>query len=57
MNGFTRQDKALIKHVRTHSRKTEQEAIAYLDRHCGDWRGTPLPKAKRIKSLGTGEVE
>lgn len=54
---YTRKDKALIKHVKLHGRKSEEEAIAYLDRHCGDWKGTPLPKARRLKSLGTGEAE
>ncbi len=57
MSNLNRKAKDLIKHVRTHGSKTEEEAIAYLDRYCGDWRNTPLPRAKRIKSLGTGEVE
>lgn len=57
MSNLNRKAKELIKHVRTHGSKTEEEAIAYLDQHCGDWRNTPLPRAKRIKSLGTGAVE
>lgn len=57
MTEFTRKDRSLINHVKLHGGKSEDEAIAYLNRYCGDWKGTPLPRAKRIKSLGTGEVE
>lgn len=57
MSVLTRQDKALIKHVMQHSPKNEAQAIAYLDKHCGNWRGTPVPKARRLKLLGTGDME
>jgi hypothetical protein len=54
---LTRKDKALVNHVKQFGRKTEAEAIAFCDQHCGDWRGTPLPKAKRIKSISSGDKE
>lgn len=57
MTKLTRKDRELINHVKEFGRKSEEEAIAYLDQYCGNWRGTPLPKARRVKSLGSGEVE
>jgi len=57
VSNVTRNDKALIKHVMLHGRKSESEAIAYLDRYCGNWRGTPKPKARRIKSISTPEPQ
>ncbi|MDA0148834.1 hypothetical protein [Vibrio sp. LaRot3] len=57
MTEFTRKDRELINHVKQFGGKSESEAIAYLDRYCGNWQGTPLPKAKRLKPLGSGETE
>lgn len=54
---FTKSDKQLIEHVKQFGGKTEEEAIAYLDRYCGHWQGTPIPKARRLKLLGSGEME
>ncbi|WP_064669046.1 hypothetical protein [Vibrio nigripulchritudo] len=57
MKAFTRNDRKLINHVKQHSGKDDTQAIAYLDRYCGNWRGAPLPKARRAKSLGMAKVE
>ena len=52
---FTKADRKLIDHVKRFGGKTEEEAIIYLDRYCGNWLGTPIPKARRLKQLGSGE--
>jgi hypothetical protein len=57
MATLSRNDKELIRHVMWFGKKTEQEAIEFCDQHCGDWRGTPLPKAKRLKSIASSEKE
>ncbi|SIO94814.1 MULTISPECIES: hypothetical protein [Vibrio] len=53
MTDFTRQDKQLIKHVMQFGGKSKEAAIEYLNHYCGNWQGTPLPKAKRIQSRAT----
>ncbi|CAA6687560.1 hypothetical protein [Lentimonas sp. CC6] len=38
-------------------RCSQVEAEQWADNHCGDWRNTPLPKAKRVKSISNNEKE
>lgn len=47
----------LIEHIMVHRPCDQVEAEAWADRYCGDWRNTPLPKAKRIKSISSDEKE
>lgn len=37
----------LIAYIMHWNRITREDAEAWADRHCGDWRNTPLPRAKR----------
>lgn len=47
----------LIPCIMLHNRMSKEEAEAWADKHCGDWRNTPLPRAKRIKSIASDEKE
>ncbi|MFA0093452.1 hypothetical protein, partial [Vibrio sp. 10N.261.49.A11] len=49
----------LIKYIMKFLRRScsQEEAEEWADKHCGDWRNTPLPKAKRIKSISSNEKE
>lgn len=47
----------LIKQIMLHRRCDQDEAETWADRYCGDWRNTPLPRAKRIKSISSNEKE
>ncbi|MDU9591566.1 hypothetical protein F7Y47_09655 [Vibrio sp. 1-2-3a] len=47
----------LIKYIMAHRRCSQDEAEAWADRYCGDWRNTPLPRAKRIESISRNEKE
>ncbi|KFA96227.1 hypothetical protein HW45_19885 [Vibrio sp. ER1A] len=47
----------LIKYIMAHRRCDQQEAETWADKHCGDWRNTPLPRAKRIESISSNEKE
>lgn len=39
------------------NRCQQEDAEAWADQYCGDWRNTPVPKAKRIKSVSSTEKE
>ncbi len=47
----------LIKYIMVHRRCSQEDAEQWADRYCGDWRNTPLPKAKRINSISSDEKE
>ncbi|NOH26482.1 hypothetical protein [Vibrio europaeus] len=47
----------LIKYIMKFRRCSQIEAEEWADNHCGDWRNTPLPKAKRVKSISSNEKE
>ncbi|EMI4249372.1 hypothetical protein M2H05_15180 [Vibrio vulnificus] len=49
----------LISYIMAHlcAKCTQEQAEAWADKHCGDWRNTPLPKAKRIESISSNEKE
>ncbi|HIF9532287.1 TPA: hypothetical protein ACX6S0_000583 [Photobacterium damselae] len=36
---------------------SKEDAEAWADKHCGEWRTAPLPKVKRIKSLSVDDEE
>jgi hypothetical protein len=49
----------LITYIMAHlcARCTEEQAEAWADKHCGDWRNTPLPKANEIEAIASEEKE
>ncbi|NOI14806.1 hypothetical protein F0252_12395 [Vibrio hepatarius] len=47
----------LVKYIQVHRRCSREEAEAWADKHCGDWRNTPLPRAKRVISISSNEKE
>ncbi|TON12173.1 hypothetical protein CGH20_13735 [Vibrio parahaemolyticus] len=47
----------LVKHIMVHRRCDRADAEAWADKNCGDWRNTPLPRAKRIESISSNEKE
>lgn len=49
----------LITYIKAHlcAKCTQEQAEAWADKHCGDWRNTPLPRAKRIKSVASDDKE
>lgn len=53
----TKRPNKLIKHIMIHRKCDQSEAEAWADKHCGDWRNTPLPKAKRIHSIASDDKE
>ncbi|EMA8958632.1 hypothetical protein U5315_002714 [Vibrio fluvialis] len=57
MNKMAKRLNPLIIYIMAHRRCTESDAEAWADKHCGDWRNTPLPRAKRIKSVASDEKE
>ncbi|XDF79177.1 hypothetical protein AAFX60_018970 [Aliivibrio fischeri] len=44
----SKSSKELIAYIQTFNRCNKEEAEQWADKHCGDWRNTPLPKAKTI---------
>ncbi|EMS7710047.1 hypothetical protein V9N58_002538 [Vibrio cholerae] len=38
-------------------RWTREQAIAHADKHCGEWRTTPVPQAKHFESIASDEEE
>lgn len=57
MSTQTKQAKALLTYIMAHRRCDQAEAERWADQYCGDWRNTPVPRAKRIQSVATDEKE
>ena len=53
----SKSSKDLIAYLVKFKRCSKQEAEQWADKHCGDWRNTPLPKAKTIIKKVTKKEE
>jgi hypothetical protein len=47
----------LIEYVKANSNKNEQQAIAYLDEYCQEWREANPPQAGMVEVSESGEQE
>lgn len=57
MSKTAKRPNKLIAYIMHFKRCDQQDAEVWADKHCGDWRNTPLPRVRRVKSISSDDKE